>query len=154
MASTADVQRVCRLHYIPLSQSYAEIYNIHAFFSGATDSALQAANATVLYMPPEKRKTIDGDRRLRRIARAGKQWKRTMGRRVDMEGVSLGLPLLYIGVSHPLLECNAAAPPLRSALSISDRWSTPLTPPLRTTQHMCTACAWSTRDCGRTTGTG
>ena len=29
---------------------------------------------------------MDGDRRLRRIARAGKQWKRTLGRRVDMEG--------------------------------------------------------------------
>lgn len=54
-----------------MSQSYAEIYNIHAFFSGATESTLHAANATVLYMPAEKRKTIDGDRRLRRIARAG-----------------------------------------------------------------------------------
>ncbi|OBZ76168.1 Beta-1,2-xylosyltransferase 1 [Grifola frondosa] len=73
------------LHYIPLSQSYSEIYNIHAFFSGATDSTLQAANATVLNLPAGKKHTIDGDRRLRRIARAGKQWKRTIGRRVDME---------------------------------------------------------------------
>jgi len=29
---------------------------------------------------------VDADRRLKRIARAGKEWKRTMGRKVDMEG--------------------------------------------------------------------
>jgi len=29
---------------------------------------------------------MDADRRLKRIARAGKEWKRTMGRKVDMEG--------------------------------------------------------------------
>ncbi|KAI0752756.1 capsular associated protein [Daedaleopsis nitida] len=83
------------VHYIPLSQSYSEIYNIHAFFSGATDSALHAANATALYMPADKRKTLDGDRRLKRIARAGKQWKRTIGRRVDMEAYVYRLCLEY-----------------------------------------------------------
>jgi len=31
-------------------------------------------------------KSVDADRRLKRIARAGKEWKRTMGRKVDMEG--------------------------------------------------------------------
>lgn len=75
-----------RLHYIPLSASYQEIYNVHAFYSGATHSTLNIANATALSLPPSKRRSVDGDRRLRRIARAGKQWKRTMGRRVDMEG--------------------------------------------------------------------
>jgi len=30
--------------------------------------------------------SVDADRRLKRIARAGKEWKRTMGRKVDMEG--------------------------------------------------------------------
>ncbi|RDX45857.1 capsular associated protein [Lentinus brumalis] len=83
------------LHFIPLSQSYSEIYNIHAFFSGATESTLRVANATALYMPADKRKTIDGDRRLRRIARAGKQWKRTIGRRVDMEAYVYRLCLEY-----------------------------------------------------------
>ncbi|KAH9929114.1 capsular associated protein [Epithele typhae] len=83
------------LHYIPLSQSYAEIYNIHAFFSGATEAALEVANATALHLPPEQRKAVDGDRRLRRIARAGKQWKRTMGRRVDMEAYVYRLCLEY-----------------------------------------------------------
>lgn len=28
----------------------------------------------------------NGDRQLRKIARAGKQWKKTIGRTVDMEG--------------------------------------------------------------------
>jgi hypothetical protein len=74
------------LHYIPLSSSYREIYNIHAFFSGASPSALEAANSTTLMLDPSKRRSIEGDRRLRRIARAGKQWKKTMGRTTDMEG--------------------------------------------------------------------
>ncbi|KZT65002.1 glycosyltransferase family 90 protein [Daedalea quercina L-15889] len=80
------------LHYIPLSQSYQEIYNIHAFFSGAPLSALQAVNSTALSTP---RRPTDGDRRLRRIARAGKQWKRTVGRRVDMEAYVYRLCLEY-----------------------------------------------------------
>ena len=77
-----------RLHYIPLSPTYQEMYNIHAFFSGATEAALKAANSTTLQLPRSQRRPIDGDRRLRRIARAGKQWKRTLGRRVDMEGMA------------------------------------------------------------------
>ena len=85
---THDVCRDRRLHYIPLSPSYQEIYNIHAFFSGATESTLRAANSTTLLATPTRRRPVDGDRRLRRIARAGKQWKRSIGRRVDMEGVA------------------------------------------------------------------
>ncbi|TCD65305.1 capsule-associated protein CAP1 [Steccherinum ochraceum] len=87
------------LHYIPLSPSYQEIYNIHSFFSGATRSALAAANSTALRLPPVKRRPVDGDRRLRRIARAGKQWKRTLGRRVDMEAYVYRLVLEYVRVS-------------------------------------------------------
>ncbi|KAL1948434.1 hypothetical protein VTO73DRAFT_12509 [Trametes versicolor] len=83
------------LHYIPISQTYSEIYNVHAFFSGATESTLRAANATALSIPPEQRRTVDGDRRLRRIARAGKQWKRTIVRRVDMEAYVYRLCLEY-----------------------------------------------------------
>lgn len=33
-----------------------------------------------------RRAGSEGDKRLRRISRAGKQWKKTMGRTVDMEG--------------------------------------------------------------------
>jgi hypothetical protein len=75
-----------RLHYIPLSQSYKEIYNIHAYFTPPSDYMTAAANATD---PSAVRKAnprpLDGDAQLRRIARAGRQWKMTIGRRVDME---------------------------------------------------------------------
>jgi len=87
------------LHFIPLSASYQEIYNIHGFFAGATPSALQAVNSSALDLSPAKRRSIDGDRRLRRIARAGKQWKRTMGRRVDMEAYVFRLVLEYVRLS-------------------------------------------------------
>ena len=91
-----------RLHYIPLSNSYQEIYNIHSFFSGATESTLRAANSTTLELPPEERRPVDGDRRLRRIARAGKQWRKTFGRKEDMEGeLSHSLSL-----TNPLNTCD------------------------------------------------
>lgn len=83
-----------RLHYIPLSSSYKEIYNIHSFFSGPSESALLASNSSALGLPPAQRKSLDGDRKLRRIARAGKQWKKTIGRQVDMEGAFFLLPSL------------------------------------------------------------
>ncbi|KAG5640782.1 hypothetical protein DXG03_007199 [Asterophora parasitica] len=73
------------VHFIPLSSSYREVYNIHAYFSGPTRSTLEAVNSTLLELSPQKRKSIEGDRRLRRIARAGKQWKKTIGRTIDME---------------------------------------------------------------------
>ncbi|TDL21463.1 glycosyltransferase family 90 protein [Rickenella mellea] len=73
------------LHYIPLSQGYREIYNIFSFFSGPTESMLQAVNSSALYDDSTVRKSEDGDRLLRRIAQAGKQWKKTVGRTIDME---------------------------------------------------------------------
>lgn len=89
---TDDLVHGIRLHYIPLSASYKEIYNIHAFFSGAPLSALEAANSTTLNLNSSKRRSIEGDRRLRRIARAGKQWKKTIGRTADMEGSCFHYP--------------------------------------------------------------
>ena len=77
-----------RVHFIPISTSYTEIYNIHAYFSGATQSTAEAANATQKDLSPEERRPSEGDKRLRRIARAGKRWKRTVGRTLDMEGKS------------------------------------------------------------------
>jgi len=77
------------LHYIPLSQSYQELYNIYSFFSGATPSMMKAINATSSPI----QKSEDGERRLRRIARAGKQWKKTIGRPVDMEAYVYRLAL-------------------------------------------------------------
>jgi hypothetical protein len=88
---------VYRLHYIPLSTSYAEIYNIHAFFSGGTSDALAVVNSTVQHLPRRQRIPHEGNKRLRRIARAGKHWKNTIGRQVDMEGklILLVQPTLY-----------------------------------------------------------
>ena len=91
---------IIRLHYIPLSNSYQEIYNIHAFFSGATEATLRAANSTTLEIPSERRKPVNGDRRLRRIARAGKRWRRTFGRKEDMEGESSHSPVHLIPSSY------------------------------------------------------
>ena len=75
-----------RVHFIPLSMSYKEIYNIYGYFTGPTKTILEAANSTLADVPLARRPSIEGDKRLRRIARAGKQWKKTMGRKVDMEG--------------------------------------------------------------------
>lgn len=80
-----------RVHFIPLSSSYKEIYNIYSFFSGPPESVLDAANSTLAGLPAEERRSPEGDKRLRRIARAGKIWKQTMGRKVDMEGKRLVL---------------------------------------------------------------
>lgn len=94
---------LCRVHFIPLSSTYKEIYNIHAYFSGPTPSVLEAANSTLSAQLAEKQDQDyspdqgiaaagvgEGDRRLQRIARAGKKWKKTMGRKIDMEG---GFPI-------------------------------------------------------------
>jgi hypothetical protein len=77
---------VSRLHYIPLSTSYTEIYNVHAFFSGGTPDTLALVNSTAQNLSRRQRTPLEGDTRLRRIARAGKHWKNTIGRQVDMEG--------------------------------------------------------------------
>ncbi|KAH7929024.1 glycosyltransferase family 90 protein [Leucogyrophana mollusca] len=82
------------LHYIPLSSSYAEIYNIHAYFSGASKSTLESANSTASH-DTQKSRSVEGDKQLRRIARAGKQWKKTVGRTVDMEAYVYRLCLEY-----------------------------------------------------------
>ncbi|KAG1730274.1 glycosyltransferase family 90 protein [Suillus paluster] len=79
------------LHYIPLSSSYAEIYNIHAYFSGPTPSTLEAANLTTTHTL----RSLEGDRHLQRIARAGRQWRKTIGRTVDMEAYVYRLCLEY-----------------------------------------------------------
>ncbi|KAH6891741.1 capsular associated protein [Coprinopsis sp. MPI-PUGE-AT-0042] len=73
------------LHFIPLSSSYKELYNIHSFFSGPTQSMLEAANSTLATVPLEERPDWPEDESLRKIALEGKHWKRTIGRTLDME---------------------------------------------------------------------
>lgn len=78
------------LHFIPLSSGYRELYNIHSYFSGPTNATLTAANITGPVSSAQ-----GGDVRLRRIARAGKHWRRTVVRNVDMEAYMYRLCLEY-----------------------------------------------------------
>ncbi|KAL1742015.1 glycosyltransferase family 90 protein [Schizophyllum fasciatum] len=110
------------VHFIPLSTSYRELYNIHAYYSGPSEATMEAYKASLVsdededeasteradgaeseegageaqmvyddasrvgrWPPPAGPRNPEGDAKLRRIARAGREWKKTMGRRVDME---------------------------------------------------------------------
>jgi len=83
------------LHYIPVSSSYSEIYNIHAYFSGPSASTMDVANVTVGRAADWEAVKEERDAQLRQIARAGKQWKQTIGRTVDMEVYVYRLCLEY-----------------------------------------------------------
>jgi hypothetical protein len=91
---------VSRLHYIPLSTSYGEIYNIHTYFSGGTPDALAVVNSTVQHLSRREHIPLEGDMRLRRIARAGKHWKNTIGRQVDLEGEASHIHLTMFGANQ------------------------------------------------------
>lgn len=82
------------LHFIPVSQLYTEIYNIHAYFSGPSKSMLSASNATkgVYQSAGFATRKLDGDAELKKIAAAGRDWMFTVGRKIDMESESC-LPL-------------------------------------------------------------
>lgn len=66
---------------------YNEIYNIYAYFSGPSPSMLAAANATRDQFQSSGLSTrkLDGDAELQKIARAGREWMFTVGRKADME---------------------------------------------------------------------
>ncbi|KAJ3787388.1 hypothetical protein GGU10DRAFT_426870 [Lentinula aff. detonsa] len=93
------------LHYIPLSSSYEELYNIFGYFSGIPaevveevyGDAVDPATGAPLFPPGTKIPAIpgapDGDARLRHIAQAGKDWKNTIARKVDMEAYVYRLAL-------------------------------------------------------------
>jgi hypothetical protein len=75
------------LHYIPVSQMYNEIYNIYSYFSGPSNSMLNAANTTRDQFQSSGLRTrkLDGDAELRKIAKAGREWMFSIGRKIDME---------------------------------------------------------------------
>ncbi|KAG8928009.1 capsule-associated protein CAP1 [Tulasnella sp. 418] len=79
------------LHYIPLSSDYSEIYNIHAYFSGASPSmvtSLSQSNATTaspIQVIHPTHIAHEGDAQLHKIAEAGREWKMTVGRIQDMD---------------------------------------------------------------------
>ncbi|KAJ3715196.1 hypothetical protein C8R42DRAFT_726126 [Lentinula raphanica] len=93
------------LHYIPLSSSYEEIYNIFGYFSGIPaevveevyGDAVDPETGAPLFPPGTKIPAIpgapDGDERLQHIAQAGKKWKNTIARKVDMESYVYRLAL-------------------------------------------------------------
>jgi hypothetical protein len=66
------------VHFIPISTSYKELYNVHAFFSGPTPAMSAAVNAS------QPAGHYD-DKELRKIAAEGRKWSMTIGRKVDME---------------------------------------------------------------------
>lgn len=100
----ADVFARYRKHFIPLSSSYAELYNIQAFFSGfpatLTNSEDGPLVTTVLTQPPSSPglpkssdgSAFEGDKALQDIAEAGKHWRERFVRKADMEVRSLSLP--------------------------------------------------------------
>ena len=71
-ASRTDVC-LLKLYYIPLSPSYSEIYNIHAYFSGPSASTMDAVSVTVRRSAHWEAVQEERDAQLRQIARAGKQ---------------------------------------------------------------------------------
>jgi hypothetical protein len=88
--------------------SYKEIYNIHAYFSGPSPSMLKALNAThpniasthsSYQMGPQQQ--TPGDEALQRIARAGRKWKNTIARKVDMEGVMVESSSVFLDIDFP-----------------------------------------------------
>ena len=56
---------------------------------------MSVANVTVRKPDDWEGITMERDEQLRQIARAGKQWKRILGRRIDMEGTCCVLPFLF-----------------------------------------------------------
>lgn len=79
------------LHYIPISQLYQEIYNVHAYFSGPSKAMLAASNATrgTYQAAGLTTKHLNGDAELRKIAKAGREWMFSVGRKIDMESECL-----------------------------------------------------------------
>jgi hypothetical protein len=76
-----------QLHYIPVSQLYSEIYNIHAYFSGPSKAMTKALNGTTNGYQASTMSTrrLDGDAELRKVASAGREWMFKHGRKIDME---------------------------------------------------------------------
>ncbi|GAA6001574.1 hypothetical protein JCM10207_006732 [Rhodosporidiobolus poonsookiae] len=85
-------------HFIPLSSSYSELYNLQTFFEGFPPSLVgqrgnHTISPTVLTHPspvPELPLNADGtpfdtDKALKDIADAGREWRETFVRKADME---------------------------------------------------------------------
>ncbi|KAF8688390.1 putative lipopolysaccharide-modifying enzyme, partial [Rhizoctonia solani] len=83
------------VHYIPLSGGYDELYNIHAYFSQPSAKMAAIAKADEYNATATVEEPSEGDALLKKIALAGRTWKRTTGRKVDMEAYVYRLCLEY-----------------------------------------------------------
>ncbi|KAF8607393.1 hypothetical protein BDV93DRAFT_436008 [Ceratobasidium sp. AG-I] len=92
------------LHYIPMSSGYDELYNIHAYFSppsakmvslASNDGSIKSSSETNATTTLDRRAKTEGDVLLRKIARAGRSWKQSLGRKEDMEAYVYRLCLEY-----------------------------------------------------------
>ncbi|GAA5828700.1 hypothetical protein JCM11251_005843 [Rhodosporidiobolus azoricus] len=110
-------------HFIPLSSSYSELYNLQTFFTGFPASLVGNRGnhttllPTVLTHPspvPELPLNADGtpfdtDKALRDIAEAGRQWRDTYVRKQDMECYVYRLMIEYANLVTIKAEPVAAA---------------------------------------------
>ena len=88
-----------RKHFIPLSSSYSELYNIQSFFEGYSSSFSGRRGNSTLHTPTVISHSVvkadlpanadgspfDNDRALRDIAEAGSEWRQRHLRQADME---------------------------------------------------------------------
>ena len=84
-----------RKHFIPVSSSYGELYNLQAFFSGfpteiANDDSFTKSVLTTPHpipaLPPQANGSpFSGDRALQAIAESGRDWRQNYVRKADME---------------------------------------------------------------------
>ncbi|GAA5985515.1 hypothetical protein JCM11641_007092 [Rhodosporidiobolus odoratus] len=114
-------------HYIPLSSSYSELYNLQTFFTGFPASLVghrgnhTTAQPTILTRPspiPELPLNPDGtpfdtDKALKGIADAGREWREQYVRKADMECYVYRLMIEYAAMVTP--KANDAAATVEAA---------------------------------------
>ncbi|KAM0791180.1 hypothetical protein ACM66B_005664 [Microbotryomycetes sp. NB124-2] len=102
-------------HFIPLSSGYSELHNIQTFFSGLPSNANLTSNVngtsplTQLTSPvpvPElplnsDGTPFDGDKALKDIADAGREWKDQFARKGDMEAYVYRLMIEWAAIIAP-----------------------------------------------------
>jgi len=92
-----------RVHFIPLSLGYEELFNIWAYFTGLPEYLLRP-QSDPRSSASSKMYDEEGDRALRRIAEAGRQWKHNHAQELDMEVYAYRLCLEWARLWHRDLE--------------------------------------------------
>ncbi|GAA6021931.1 hypothetical protein JCM11491_004798 [Sporobolomyces phaffii] len=129
-------------HFIPLSSSYSELYNLQTFFTGIPASLLQSgggggaagtnetkvATTTTLSRPVpvpalpdnEDGTEFDADKVLKEIADAGSRWKKEHLRKEDMECYVYRLMVEWANLVAPLSEERGPAVEASSIVVFDD----------------------------------